>query len=598
MKVNFVVSGLRALWISNASALFALDPYVVHVLEREGGLETYDQIEVADHSCSPEQLEADCLAIEQKHRRYLDILTQRLQRLHGEKYSAKFWMQLLSLPLLRHIGLCHQIFSRCEENFVPARHAAQILSVSSYNTPPSFDEYRKFVQHSDFGYEQLFSVYCHLFYPDECSAVDWQYRPTEIPAQSSYAGKKPSILRYFSPKSWLRRLFALRQPKIGILNSFFSAENLDYLVFRGLGRVKPLGMPDVPLSSVATLDANARALIAEPAPDFDRFDTFCFEALRHLMPKSMVEDFSRKLDAHQKFYARYGALRWVISEAWLSDEATCFALAVLRERNVKLAYNEHNYLAYPFVGNNLKYIFPIVDRFVTLGWQNPGINNLVAGGSLFHGFQSETKPTEGSRAGLLLISSLPNVRAPELNTSYGESGPRVVPGYLDMNRRFLSGLSEDSLRSLYFRAYPAHVTKKSLVWDQRHELRDFISRLDTYDELGQIPVQTLLAKTSLVIVNYLSTAYLEALLADIPTIILVNCEAYQLEMQHKAFFAPLITAGICQTDPDEAAAFVEKIKQDPLVWWNSPDVKSAKNRFLSANLGEPQGLFNYLLSLD
>ena len=51
------------------------------------------------------------------------------------------------------------------------------------------------------------------------------------------------------------------------------------------------------------------------------------------------------------------------------------------DNDVKLIYNEHNYLGHPFLGNNLKYISKLVFKYFTL--MKDKNNKKIVSGSLF-----------------------------------------------------------------------------------------------------------------------------------------------------------------------------------------------------------------------
>jgi putative transferase (TIGR04331 family) len=109
--------------------------------------------------------------------------------------------------------------------------------------------------------------------------------------------------------------------------------------------------------------------------------------------------------------------------------------------------------------------------------------------------------------------------------------------------------------------------------------------------------KTLMKKSNLIIVNYLSTSYIEAILMDIPTIFFWNKENYFLKDKYGDFYNELINVGICQTDPIRAANFISKIWDNPEIWWNTDSVKQARINFISKNLGDSSLLSNYLLNL-
>ena len=85
-------------------------------------------------------------------------------------------------------------------------------------------------------------------------------------------------------------------------------------------------------------------------------------------------------------------------------------------------------------------------------------------------------------------------------------------------------------------------------------------------------------------------------MSDTPTIFFWNKKNYYLDEKFLSFFDSLCSVGICQTDPFEAAEFVNKMKNEPEKWWRKKDTQDAKNKFLSDNFGNESILKDYLFS--
>lgn len=578
-------------WIPGAKKLFAADPYVIHVLEKENRLIEYDEAQVAPpRRDSRAKFERDHGFVDQKLRKYTPIIISRLEQLHRTRHGEKFWRKALSLSILRHVSLCYDLFQVCEDHLDPQSQDCLVLEPSCYVVPGNFDEHRRLFQSTDFGQEQLFSVYCHLFHPGRFTT--WQGKPEHhAPTQGQVSSSQIARWRRISLKAVLRRLAGLRNPTMGIMNTYFSADHMDQLLLHSGGRIQTIPLPQISVSDDKPWWQDREELTRDEK-DFDRFDRFVFAVLHAAMPRMFVEDFARVFESMDRHFDGYTRLRWVVCEGWIGNTRSSMALAVLGLKSVRHIYNEHNYLGHPFLGNNLKYILPLVDEYDSLGWEDTSIPNLVPGASLFRWI-------EGAGAGkeheLLFVSSVPNTRAPETNSSYGESGARVVPGYLDMNRKFFASLQDSTLATMLYRAYPAKYAKHALVWDQAFVLRDHLAKVKAVDDTSR-PARPLMQASRLVIINYLSTSYLEALLADIPTIFLWNQEAYYLEERYADFFDELIKVKICHTDPVAAARFVEQIKDDPELWWSDPAVQNARRGFLETNMGEAEVQLNHLFS--
>jgi putative transferase (TIGR04331 family) len=101
-----------------------------------------------------------------------------------------------------------------------------------------------------------------------------------------------------------------------------------------------------------------------------------------------------------------------------------------------------------------------------------------------------------------------------------------------------------------------------------------------------------------VLIDYISTSFIESLLMEVPTIFFLDKESYYLKEEYSSFFDDLIDANICQTNPIEAANFVNEIFHDPNGWWNSITVQTAKENFISKNLNTNNNLIDYLKKIN
>ena len=50
--------------------------------------------------------------------------------------------------------------------------------------------------------------------------------------------------------------------------------------------------------------------------------------------------------------------------------------------DVKHICNEHNFLSHPLTGNSLKYQIPLVDEFISLGWNDNRYPNFIGASHL------------------------------------------------------------------------------------------------------------------------------------------------------------------------------------------------------------------------
>ncbi|HEY3432211.1 MAG TPA: LIC12162 family protein [Rhodocyclaceae bacterium] len=597
MKSQFLVSACREALPAGVKNIYVADPFIYHVLSREGRLSEFSSVEVGPvYDPSRDNLQSDHDDVDGRHTRYLALLIPRINQVLGCQHGELFWKQLLSVPLVKHIGMCYAMFWQCERQFDARRHSVLAMRQDAFRVPLTFDEHRHYLQHTEMGQEQLFAVYCELFLdgPVERFGTCAPAPADGATATSDGTGTpRRSLGERLHPKRLLRKLLRQRHPRLGVLNSYFSAAYMDHLLWRSLGRIQPLSLPALSSDRPAP-DLKARAYLTEWEDDFDRFDQFCMRCLYHLWPVSMLEGFGPRLMTMQQFFQKQQGLRWVVSEAWPADDATSLALAVLRESGVRQMYNEHNYLAVPFVGNHLKYIAAITDEFLTLGWNDSDLPNLVPAASLFPWYSQEARPVPDIN--LLLVGGLPQARCPEIGSSWGDAGARGARQYLNATKGLLEALGADLRAKTYFRAYPRYASRNWAVWDQRYEFGDVLQSLAQYDDDSVVSASQLMRRARLVIVNYLSTAHLESLLANIPTVLLWNASTNCFSRKYEDIFDGLRDAGICHTDPAAAGAFIRSIAEDPEAWWGSANTQAAKTDFLQRFFGHQSTMLAHLIT--
>lgn len=592
MKAMFVVSNCYDVWLSDAESLFMFNPFVEHKLELDGRKDRYKRIEKAPlRQTNRQELENDHDIVDTKVRKYTQILCSRLNQIHKASHGSEFWEKALSLALLRHTSMCYNFYQACKENFDPLIYDCQVIDASCYYIPANFDDHRAFLQNTDYGQEQLFSVYCHIFYPNDTSAIiiDDYEKPTSVKKNLFSKLKSSNVVQKLVGKI-LEKSFFLIKPRVGIFGAFFATKYLKKLIWKSKGKIQLIKLPIIKLSPTQT-SQHMRDELTKFNDDFDDLDKFIFSTLYHLMPTSFLENFDQYYSGYKKYFGKMKKLKWVACESWIGDESSSMALAILKTMDVKHICNEHNYLSHPFIGNSLKYQIPLVDEFISLGWKDNKYLNFLDGASLFEWSNGRKYKKEYD---ILLVLGSSFSRTPEINAAYADSGPYGSNSYAKMMKDFLQALGDKSLSQVYMRPYPKHAQKNWQVWDQKFLFSEYIDKTINFDDYSTSG-RELMGKARLVVVNYLSTAHWESIISDIPTIFLWNQATYHHEDKYGSIYNGLIDAGICQTDPRKAAKFVNKIKDNPQLWWDSESVKKNRETFLKENFGDPDILISHLI---
>lgn len=609
--MNFIVSLYQKAWIPGSKSIFVAEPFVHHIMRENNALGGYEKVEVAVPLVrSEKELAKAHEYVDRKYNTYVPLLAERLNRVHKKNHDVFFWRKCLSLGLVRYITFVNQVFECCEAYFDAEKFDCRVLSPASYKIPANSNDQRELLQYTAYGQEQLFSIYVNLFYPNRFENFDdsFGYEKEKKGAVKEIGGKLKRITpaKLFGKISRIGNMLYKQYakltsdgPRIGIMGCFFSEKHVDELVHKSKGRIYPISC-DISIADSNFIDWQKRKTLSETESGFDKFDTFFFSTIEHCLSKEFVEDFEQVESYYSNYFAQFDKLEQVVSETWIGDTFASIALAVLQAKGVRHIYNEHNYLSHQFLGKNNRYIIPVVDSFITLGWEDQSIPNLVKGGSLYQWTEPKSEKKEYE---ILMIDGLAMVKPPEYNAAYGDSGAACAQRFFDFNRLFFASLQTTTLSKIAYKDYPVmHWPISSLepfmvcynynkvgLDEYLQQCKPLINRKDNSKQL--------IAKSRLVVINYLSTSYIEALMADVPLVFFWNKDNYYMNEEYADFYEPLVSAGICQTDPVKAALFIEEISGEPETWWQSKPVKQAREQFIANNLGSPKLTIDHLLKL-
>lgn len=614
-KQNFIISNNRNLWIENSADLFIVEPYIYHILEQNKELHKYDKITVAPfrrQSCA--DLIYDSNYIDRKYEKYVPILAERLNHIHGLKHSKSFWKKSLSLAFVRYIITFHDIFTKCESYFNQNEHMCNILSKESYYVPLDFEDYRKWFQGSNYGAEQLLSIYMNLFYPGNFSEIysnyDRKLGTNSVNQKSQRLSKKKSGILFGNIKSisfrdFLNKLYLLsgipmyrieranKKIKLGIMECYFSMEKLNELIVKSHGRINLLEWRTSWNYEDKKKLWDKRLLLAQYENDFDNFDKFFFSSIPYCFPRVFVEHYNEIKNSYKMQFKKYPKLNYVISEGWISNTYVSIFLALLQEQHIKHITNEHNGIMHPYAGSYISHVIDMSDIFVTLGWSDPKIPKLVKGASLYP-FNSN-KEYKKKIYTILYIASPAIVKMSHYLSAWGQEEENATK-HLKFVETFFNNLDYTTLQKITYRSYPNKYIESFLAYNKEYILRYYLERIQSFADTSESSKDQM-KQSKLVIVDYLSTSYLESLSMNIPTVFFWNADTYYLNDEYSDFFDPLVDAKICQTDPLEAARFVESIADEPEKWWFSEEVQKGRNEFLNRNLGKPEDMIKYLLNL-
>jgi len=90
-----------------------------------------------------------------------------------------------------------------------------------------------------------------------------------------------------------------------------------------------------------------------------------------------------------------------------------------------------------------------------------------------------------------------------------------------------------------------------------------------------------LVAARMVVIDHLGTVSLEALAANIPTILFWDPDRWEVRPEVEAYFDRLRQAEVLWDSPEGAAEKLATVYADPGQWWNSDHVQAARTEFVS-----------------
>ena len=80
--------------------------------------------------------------VQTKHKKYLELISQKLNEIHNTDFSLEFWKRAFSQGLLRQITFIHQTFTILEDTFDPYKCHFKTLSKKCFKIFDNFEDQR------------------------------------------------------------------------------------------------------------------------------------------------------------------------------------------------------------------------------------------------------------------------------------------------------------------------------------------------------------------------------------------------------------------------------------------------------------------------
>jgi len=546
------------------------------------------------HNCPRNSL-TDWVEYEQniitRHKRYVKILSERLNQIHNISNSDKYWKQTFYRGLKRYISLVYEFYNQVEERFDHDNHDFYLLDNSDFYTPMDLEDLRTYLSYSDIANEQLFAIYVNFYYP---SSVDDKKKLIDLKKyRSSINEPHPSLVKQII--YYVYSKMSILKPNVILLGVGYASSRIHSLIFKSKFKIFLHNMQPLDLIN-SNLATEKRQLLSSWQNDFDKFDKFFFKTTESFFPNIFIENYLQAATYYEKQAKQYSSAKYVISELWISNNAMSFLIAHLqKENNVKFINSEHRGMTHIFENSEFKETLDLCDEYLTIGWYDKQLdqNFKLTPAGLLNDTTNNPKDLKEYKDKILYMTAPIYAKRTNYfhdNFFMGEDSKYTF----EFQKSFFSSLDKNIFSRMIYRMAPIMKVKDIATYNQKAILKPYTDLM--HDDTGVYSGLDAMSSSKLVIIDYIGSGYLEALMNNIPTLVFLNQNAY-FSKSGAEFFSELIEANILHADPIKAALFLMEIEHDPLDWWMSENTQKARKSFINKAIGDKCILENIILKL-
>lgn len=491
----------------------------------------------------------------------LPELCVRLNLLHEVSYPQTYWRVLIGPWLMYFISVFYERYRRIENAFTlfPDIYTYALpRSLCKIAVADTYDFANIRGKMTDDHYNlKLFSLITRHLYTDKVVDINIDaLKPEKAPSKTGWLAKE----LFYNVKR-LKDLFCRPDIILSDMYHFSPAHILSLELKARPNTVIFENFNSGPISAESDnyLGELRKALRLEETDD--AFRDLLGRALSEAMPLCYVENFKKYKDnvKAKKVKAVGSAVGWYFNENFK------FMAAESLLNGSKLMDFQHGGGYGMYLSSFPEDISLEKDAFYTWGWRAVNNKKTIP---LPNPRLSDLKNTHKQDVdNILLVGNNVHKYLCRFTSVFT---PDDVAQYFADKKRFFCSLNEKAKGELLYRPY------QEVGWHEAKTVKELIPGIRLLPDGGLMPW---LQKSKLVVIDYLCTTNLEALVINVPTIWFWDFNTNLVRPEVEKDFAMLIEAGILYAGPEEAAKKVNDIYDDPLGWWRDPKVQMARDVF-------------------
>ncbi len=560
----FITTANQRFWKKDEKILFLggwCKPYATK--------ETWSKLDyeiVPYHWDNRKQLYRDYLYLKEVYERYLQYMANRLNELHGEKHTLRYWRIIIGPWLHYFIAILFDRYNSLKQ----ASKAYKIKNTLIAETDPW-----KWVPQDMSVFIEYFcgDEYNHMLYSRiirDLELVPYELIDYDICSDiEQYSPKNVDVLPFQKTiKSFLKRMFPIiskfTNPSFVFVSSYFGLYEQAKLEI-ALWQLPSLFRENQPPS--VKISPNLRRTLSVKA-GCNEFESLLDTFIPEHIPAAYVENYQKIQELGHSHYPKKPKVIFTAVAYAFNEGFKCWAAEQV-EKGTKLVIGQHG----GHYGSGLwnwseEHQIKIADQFITWGWIAPD--------------EPKTQPLPTQKLIRIKRKIRPNYEGYILwvfcgfsRYSYWMYSAPVASQFLDYLEEqvcFVKILSPAVRRLLLLRYNP-----RDYGWGEAKRMREL--NLGIRDYYGKQTMEEQLNQSRLFIGTYNGTTYLETLAANFPTILFWNPTHCEMRDSAQPYFDELYAAEILHDTPESAARKVNEVYHDPENWWLTSKVQEARNIF-------------------
>lgn len=504
---------------------------------------------------------------------YLEYFSKKLNKIHNQSYSRRYWRILIGPWLYTCIQVLYDRWYMLYST-INKSESFNIFSLDKEFSDlicDDLDAFNASIEKDEWN-EVLYSMIVKNFFSKQVTIKTiTQKKPTT--QKINFKRDKTKFTNKGKNLKSLIKLF------LNTLSSFFVRRSDVFIIAPHMSyykqfllNIKLRQFPALWFRKSKKIDCDQKPIlrnnIKTSSPGiYEDFEDVLDFMLFKLIPKSYLEGFNvlKKLTKSQGWPK---SPRYIFtSNAYSSDEIfKCWAGEKV-ENGSKLIIGQHggNFGMTPMATHEAHQI-KISDKWLSWGWNDTSEDKIISVGNFKSKIKKSNKRSDGNA--LLVSMTLPKY------SYYLYSVPIAgqVASYFEDQLSFADALPEYIKKKLTIRTYP-----QDREWDQIARWQNRFGNI-SFDNSNNSLIKSL-ASSRIFIGTYNATTYIETFSVNMPTILFWNPNHWEINTNSMDYFSKLVDVNILHYSPESAAAHLENIWTEIDDWWFSDDVQKVVNDF-------------------